>query len=94
MAPPASARALLLGTLIEAIEIPRGLLHTGQSFEFLRPVAPGTGLTAELTVAQIAERRGLRLGAVDLELRDAHGACARGRASVLAPLPEASGGPA
>ncbi len=92
--PPLQLGALLLGTLIEAIEIPRGLLHTGQSFEFLRPVAPGTGLTAELTVAQIAERRGLRLGAVDLELRDAHGACARGRASVLAPLPEASGGPA
>ena len=92
--PPLQLGALLLGTLIDAIEIPPGLLHTGQSFEFLRPVAPGTSLTAELTVAQIAERRGLRLGTVDLELRDAEGACAVGRASVLAPLPAASGGPA
>jgi len=92
--PPLQLGALLVGVLIDAIEIPPGLLHTGQSFEFLRPVAPGTELTAELTVAQVAERRGLRLGTVDLELRDAEGACAVGRASVLAPLPSAGGGPA
>ena len=89
--PPLQLGALLVGMLIDAIEIPPGLLHTGQTFEFLRTVPPGTVLTAELTVAQIAERRGLRLGAVDLELRDADAPCAVGRASVLAPLPAAGG---
>ena len=92
--PPLQLGALLVGALIDAIEIPPGLLHTGQSFEFLRPVAPGTELEAELTVAGVAERRGLRLGTVDLELRSAEGVCAVGRASVLAPLPSAGGGPA
>ncbi len=87
--PPLQLGALLVEKLIDAIEIPPGLVHTGQSFEFLRPVPPGTDFTAALRVAQVSERRGIRLGTVELELRDADGPCARGRASVLAPLPDA-----
>ncbi len=89
--PPLQLGALLIEKLIEAIEIPPGLVHTGQSLEFLRAVAPGTELTAELRVAQLSERRGIRIGSVELELRDRDGPCVRGRAGVLAPLPGAAG---
>jgi hypothetical protein len=84
---PLQLGALLIEKLIDAIEIPPGLVHTGQSFDFLRAVAPGTGFSARLRVAQVSERRGVRFGTVELELRDADGPCVRGRASVLAPLP-------
>jgi len=85
--PPLELGALLIEKLIEAIEIPPGLLHTGQSFEFLRAVMPGAELAAQLRVAQLSDRRGVRLGSVELELSDDAGVCVRGRASVLAPLP-------
>jgi 3-hydroxybutyryl-CoA dehydratase len=81
--PPLQLGALLVEKLVEAIEIPRGLVHTGQSLKFLRAVLPGTELTAQLRVAQVSERRGIRLSTVDLELRDADGLCVSGRASVL-----------
>lgn len=91
--PPLQLGALLVEKLIDAIEIPPGLLHTGQSFEFIRAVAPGTDFTAQLRVAQVSDRRGIRLGTVELELRDAEGTCAVGRANVLAPVPAPGGAP-
>ena len=48
--PPLQLGALLVEKLIDAIEIPPGLVHTGQSFDFLRAVAPGTSFSAELRV--------------------------------------------
>ena len=86
--PPLQIGALLIEKFVEAIEIPPGLVHTGQSFEFLRAIAPDTDFTAQLRVVKISDRRGIRLGTIELELRDIDGPCVRGRSGVLAPLPD------
>jgi hypothetical protein len=89
--PPLQLGALLIEKLLSVVEIPRGLVHTGQSFEFLRAVATGTDFAAQLRVAQVSDRRGIRFGTVEMALRDTDGPCVRGSASLLAPLPDTAG---
>ena len=97
-APPLAPGAFALAALLERVPLPEGGLHTGQEFEFLRPVLPGEPLEAELRVSQRSERGGAVLLAFDLELRLAAGGdpVLRGRSRVVAPAPDAtpSGPPA
>jgi acyl dehydratase len=89
-APPLAPGAYALAALMERMPLPDGALHAGQEFEFLRTVAPGEALEAELRVAQRSERRGAVLIAFDLELRLASGGATvlRGRSTVVAPARE------
>ena len=94
-APPLAVGALALAALTELMPLPEGTVHVGQEFEFLRAVAPGETLEAELRIAQRSERGGAVVLAIDLELRSAAGDGAgdmvlRGRSTVVAPMPGAA----
>lgn len=87
--PPLAAGAWVLGQLMEHVALPRGALHAGQEFEFLRAITPGESFEAAVSVAQRTERRGTLLVALDIELRRAEAgeAVLRGRSTVAAPVP-------
>ena len=90
-APPLAVGALVLAALTERMPLPEGTVHISQEFEFLRAVAPGEPLEAQLRVAQRSERGGAVVLALDLELHAAAGAAVlRGRATVVAPTPTAA----
>ena len=92
-APPLAAGAFAIAALLERVALPDGALHAGQEFEFLRAVAPGEPLEAEVRVAQRSERRGALLLALDIELRGAGGETVlRGRSTVAAPPAPDGGG--
>ena len=90
-APPLAVGALVLAALTEHMPLPEGTVHIGQEFEFLRAVAPGEPLQAQLRVAQRSERGGAVVLALDIELHAAAGETVlRGRTTVVAPSPSAA----
>ena len=86
--PPLQIGAYALAALMQVLPLPDGALHTGQEFEFLRPVVPGEELATTVRVAQRAERGGALFLAFDFDLSDGEGPALRGRSTVVAPLRE------
>ena len=88
--PPLAIGAFALGGLMERVGIPEGLVHTGQEFEFLRPVPHGEPVEVRITIASYSERRGVLVAAFDLELHAAGELAGRGRANIIVAPPEAA----
>jgi len=88
--PPVMLSALMLATLLGQVEIPAGVMHTGQEHESRRPVRIGEALTVTVTVSSYAVRRGALMAAFDAEARAGDEVVATSRASVLVPPPEGS----
>ncbi|MDA0364575.1 MAG: hypothetical protein O2843_01715 [Chloroflexi bacterium] len=86
--PPVMLSALMLATLLAQVEIPQGVMHTGQEHESMRPVRIGEPLTVTVLVASHAVRRGALMAAFDAEARAGDEVVAVSRASVLVPPPE------
>ncbi|MGE3857195.1 MAG: MaoC family dehydratase N-terminal domain-containing protein [Dehalococcoidia bacterium] len=83
--PPVMMSALMLATLLGQVEIPQGVMHTGQEHECLRPVRVGEPLTVTVLVSSYAVRRGALMAAFDAEARAGDEVVAVSRASVLVP---------
>ena len=88
--PPMMLSALMLAALLGQVEIPQGVMHTGQEHESRRAVRIGEPLTVTLTVSSYALRRGALIAAFDAEARAGDEVVATSRASVLVPPAEAS----
>jgi len=86
--PPLAIGALALGGLMERTGIPEGLLHTGQEFEFLGPVAHGEAVEVRIRVASAARRRGALIVVFGLELHGTAGLVGRGRTNIIVTPPE------
>lgn len=85
--PPVMLSALMLAALLGQVEIPQGVMHTGQEHESLRPVRIGEALTVTVLVSSYAVRRGALMAAFDAEARAGDEVVAVSRASVLVPPP-------
>ncbi len=86
--PPVMLSALMLATLLSQVEIPQGVMHTGQEHESMRPVRIGEPLTVTVLVASHAVRRGALMAAFEAEARAGDEVVAISRAAVLVPPPE------
>jgi acyl dehydratase len=86
--PPVMLSALMLAALLGQVEIPKGVMHTGQEHESMRPVRIGEALTVTVLVSSHAVRRGALMAAFDAEARVGDEVVAISRASVLVPPPE------
>lgn len=89
--PPVMLSALMLAALLGQVEIPKGVMHTGQEHESLRPVRIGEPLTVTVLVSSHAVRRGALMAAFEAEARSGDEVVAISRASVLVP-PEGDAG--
>jgi hypothetical protein len=81
--PPLAIGAFALGGLMDRFQVPAGLVHTGQEYEFIAPVAIGDPLEVRITVASSSERRGARMVAFAIEVHSADRLVGRGRTTVL-----------
>ena len=82
--PPLALGAFALGELLRRMPLPPGALHTGQEFDFLAAVAPGTPLEAHVTIAQRSERQAAVIIVFAIELRASGNVVARGRSTLMA----------
>lgn len=88
--PPLALGALTLAGLMDRIEVPPGIVHTRQEFDFRRVVAIDEPLTVRISVASHSERRGALIAAFESEIVTASGeAVGGGRATVMVPPEEA-----
>lgn len=90
--PPLALGAFVFSGLLETMPLARGTLHTGQEFDFRRPVLIGEELTARITVARRTERRGLMMTVLMLELRDGDDAVVTGRTTLINPVSDRAAG--
>jgi len=81
--PPLAVGALALGSLLEEIAPPPGLLHSSQEFEFASAVPIGTLLHGQFTVDLRAIRRGAMLTTFGVTIRDAKRIAVTGSATVI-----------
>ena len=65
--PPLMLVAWMIGALMERIDIPDRLLHTGQEFQMHRALRTGEAVELRFTVASLSVRRGATLAAFAME---------------------------
>lgn len=65
--PPLALGAFALAGLMERVELPAGLVHTGQEYAFVRPVAHDEPVEVRIRVASRSERRGAVITALESE---------------------------
>ncbi len=94
--PPLALGAFALAGLMERVEVPAGILHTGQEYAFARPVRYDEPLEVAITVGQRSERRGAVITAFDSEWRAGDEVVGTARTTVLLAPPgvDATGGDA
>lgn len=81
--PPLMLGAFALGGLMDRFQVPGGLVHTGQEYDFVEAVAVDEPVEVQIVVASNSERRGTRMVVFAIELR-AHGATVgTGRTTVM-----------
>ncbi len=90
--PPLALGAFVFSGLLETMPLARGTLHTGQEFDFRRPVLIGEELTARITVARRSERRELMMTVLMLELRDGDDIVVTGRTTLVNPVSDRADG--
>jgi hypothetical protein len=88
--PPLAIGALALGGLMERVGIPEGLLHTGQEFDFLRPVPHGEPVEVRITVSAASVRRGALMIVFELELHSTGELVGTGRTNIIVAPVEAT----
>ena len=81
--PPLALGAFALGGLMDRFQVPAGLVHTGQEYEFLQPVAIGQPVEVRIEVASSSERRGARMVVFAIELRSGGSVVGNGRTTVI-----------
>ena len=89
--PPIALGAFGLAGLMERVLIPAGIVHTGQEYEFRRPVLHGELLDVAIVVASRVERRGTVITAFETEWRSDETVVGTARTTVLI-LPSNEGG--
>lgn len=93
--PPLALGAFALAGLMERVAVPAGILHTGQEYAFVRPVAHDEPLTVAISVGARSERRGAVITAFDSEWRAGDELVGTARTTVLlAPPGDDAGGDA
>lgn len=89
--PPLALGAFALGGLMDRFQVPAGLVHTGQEYDFTEPVPIDEPVEVRITVASSSERRGARMVVFATELLASARVVGRGRTTVmLAPEGEAA----
>lgn len=68
--PPVFLDALVVAALLERVEIPKGVMHTGQEHESHRAVCIDEPLTVVMSVSSLAERRGAVMATFQAEAVD------------------------
>jgi hypothetical protein len=94
LAPPLAVAARALRALLDVMELPAGLLHTGQEMEAHGSIPIGSDLTLAGRIAQRSERAGLLISVIEFEVTPAGSnvAAVTGRTTVMAPVSPPSGG--
>jgi acyl dehydratase len=82
LVPPMAVAALVMGALMEAVELPAGAVHTGQELQFAAPVAEGAEVVCGATVVQNSVRRGTRFLVLEISGDVGTEAAFRGRVSL------------
>ena len=67
--PPLALGAFALAGLMERVELPAGIVHTGQEYDFARAVAHDEPVEVRIRVASRSERRGAVITALASEWR-------------------------
>lgn len=83
LVPPLALGAFALGGLMDRFQVPAGLVHTGQEYEFAAPVAIDEPVEVRIVVASSSERRGARMVVFAIELRAHDAIVGRGRTTVI-----------
>ena len=83
--PPLALGALCLAGLMERLPLPRGALHIGQDFDFVRPIPAGQPVQALIRVVRRSERGGAVILALEIEASADGRPVLRGRTTVLFP---------
>jgi hypothetical protein len=68
--PPVFLDALVVAALLERVQIPKGVMHTGQEHESHRAVRIDEPLTVVMSVATLAERRGAVMASFEAQAID------------------------
>ncbi|MEX2446598.1 MAG: hypothetical protein WD734_04595 [Dehalococcoidia bacterium] len=88
--PPLMLDARMLAILLEQVELPPGLMHTGHEHEARRPVHIGEPLVVQFSVASNAVRNGALFAVFDAEARAGDEVVSVLRASVMSPAAPAA----
>ena len=81
--PPIALGAFGLAGLMERVLIPAGIVHTGQEYEFHRPVVHDEPLDVHIVVSSRVERRGTIVTAFETEWRSGGDVVGTARTTVL-----------
>ena len=82
-APPLALGAFALGGLMDRFEVPGGLIHTGQEYNFIEAVAIDEPVEVRIVVASSAVRRGSLVVVFATELRAHDALVGSGRTTVM-----------
>lgn len=90
-APPLAIAALALRTILEKVELPAGVVHTGQEVEFRRLVPVGASLRSRARIAHRSEMRGVIVSVIEFDVEEEGSSTPSvvGRATVMVPPGEA-----
>ncbi|MPZ98175.1 MAG: hypothetical protein GEU80_02375 [Dehalococcoidia bacterium] len=81
--PPLALGALALGGLMDRVQVPGGLVHTGQEYQFRGLVPIGAPVEVQISVAARSERRGAVITIFETELRLDGEVVGTGRTNVM-----------
>ena len=81
--PPLALVAFALGGLMDRVEVPSGLGHTGQEFLFFKSVVIGDPVEVKIDVASSSRRRGMRMVVFATELFASGEMVGSGRTTVM-----------
>jgi len=87
LVPPLALGAFALAGLMERVELPAGILHTGQEHEFRRPLAHDEPVEVGVEVGARSERGGAVVLALDGVWRAGGEEVGTSRTTVLVPPP-------
>ncbi|MFC1946173.1 MaoC family dehydratase N-terminal domain-containing protein [Chloroflexota bacterium] len=86
LVPPTAVAARAMAALAECISLQPGTIHVSQELEFSAAVKVGDSITMHARVGRRQERSGMRLLAIELEVRCGPSAVVmRGRTSFILP---------
>ncbi|MDA1001858.1 MAG: hypothetical protein O3B31_00695 [Chloroflexi bacterium] len=87
--PPLALGAFALAGLMERVELPAGLVHTGQEYAFAHPVRHDAAVEVRIRVASRSERRGAVITALESEWHSGDTLVGSARTTVLVAPPGA-----
>ena len=86
MVPPVAISSLVIGALLEKLELPSGTIHSLQEIETISPALIGDLLRVSAVIGQTRQRGNLKFVTVDYRVNNAVGEEVQiGRSTVLVP---------